>query len=177
MKKLYAEGKLAYAAWNKGKKNCFGEEARRKMGAHAKGKKRSEEIKRKISETRIKKGLSKGVNNPMSKEENVKNWLKACCANPNKSEKILGEILQQLAPNEYRFNDGWLIIGGKVPDYPNCNGKKKLIELFGDYWHKDENPTERINYFKQFGYDTLIIWESELFNDSTISKIKEFQNK
>lgn len=47
--------------------------------------------------------------------------------------------------------------------------KKKLIELFGDYWHKGEDPQDRINIFKKFGYDTLVIWESEL---KDINKVK-----
>lgn len=61
------------------------------------------------------------------------------------------------------------MINGKNPDFTNCNGKKKLIELFGDYWHKGEDPQDRINIFKKFGYDTLVIWESEL---KDINKVK-----
>jgi hypothetical protein len=57
-----------------------------------------------------------------------------------------------------------MVIAGKCPDFINCNGEKKIIELFGDYWHLGENPQERIDEFKPFGFDTLVIWEKELKN-------------
>ena len=46
----------------------------------------------------------------------------------------------------------------------NVNGKKLLIELYGDYWHKGQDPQDRINLFKRYGWDTLVIWEHELKN-------------
>lgn len=65
--------------------------------------------------------------------------------------------------NEWKFTgDFSFMINGKNPDFTNINGQKKLIELFGDYWHKDDNPQDRIDVFKPFGWDTLIIWEREL---------------
>jgi G:T-mismatch repair DNA endonuclease (very short patch repair protein) len=71
------------------------------------------------------------------------------------------ELEQKLIPFGFRFvGDGKLIIGGKCPDY--CDNNSHLIELHGDYWHKGQDPQDRIDYFKQFGYDTLIIWEHEL---------------
>ena len=51
----------------------------------------------------------------------------------------------------------------------DINGQKKCIELYGNYWHKNDNPQDRIDLFKQFGYDTLIIWEHEL---KDIEKVK-----
>ena len=63
-----------------------------------------------------------------------------------------------------------MTIDGKVPDFVNVNGQKKLIELFGDYWHsakmvsqkRIQTESERIGYFKQFGWSALVIWEHEL---------------
>lgn len=82
---------------------------------------------------------------------------------PNKSETKLGDLLNKLYPNEWKFvGDGQLIIGNKCPDFVNINGQKKIIELFGNYWHKGEDPKDRIKVFKPFGYKTLVIWESEL---------------
>ncbi len=75
------------------------------------------------------------------------------------------------------------MIEGKSPDFVNINGQKKLIELFGDYWHskkitgKDETMevNDRVNLFKQYGWDTLIIWEKELKNiDNLKNKILAF---
>lgn len=81
----------------------------------------------------------------------------------NKKERELQRFLDAILPNEYKFvGDGEFIIAGKCPDFVNINGKKKIIELFGLYWHRNDNPQDRIDLFKQYGYDTLIIWENEL---------------
>lgn len=96
---------------------------------------------------------------------------------PNKCEQAIQNILDLLYPNEWRFvGDGEFIIAGKNPDFININGKKQIIELFGDYWHRGENPQKRIDLFKQYGYNTLIIWERELKDDADklFTKIQEF---
>jgi hypothetical protein len=54
------------------------------------------------------------------------------------------------------------VVAGKCPDFVNVNGQKKIIELFGDYWHRGQNPQDRIDVFKPFGYETLVIWQREL---------------
>ena len=77
---------------------------------------------------------------------------------PNKSELALLEIISPLG--FIYVGDGSLIIKRKNPDFVDNNNR--LIELFGDYWHEGDNPQERINIFKSFGYETLVIWESEL---------------
>lgn len=68
------------------------------------------------------------------------------------------------------------IMGGKCPDYSNHD--HKLIELFGDYWHRGENPQERINHFKAYSYDCLVIWEHELKDEQAVlAKIKQFTRR
>ena len=84
---------------------------------------------------------------------------------PNKPEQIILDLLNQLYPGEWKYTGDYsFVINGKNPDFANINGQKKFIELFGDYWHKGENPQDRIDTFKPFGYDTLVIWEKELKN-------------
>ena len=68
----------------------------------------------------------------------------------------------------------------KNPDFINKN-KDKIIEAFGSYWHTkkarvyEETEAGRIEYFKKYGFDTLIIWENELKNlDKVLEKIKNF---
>lgn len=112
-------------------------------------------------------------------EENQEYWKalrKSLNLRPNKQEKKLGSILQNLLPNEYKYvGDFSFILGGKCPDFMNINGKKKLIELYGSYWHRDDNPQDRINFFKQFGFDTLIVWEGELRDKNSLNvKLKKF---
>jgi len=95
---------------------------------------------------------------------------------PNKPETIILNLLNELFPNEWKYTgDFSFMINGKNPDFTNINGQKKLIEMFGDYWHKGEDPEDRKNIFREFGYKTLVIWEYELKNiDIVKSKILKF---
>lgn len=91
---------------------------------------------------------------------------------PSKPELLLNEWLTEYFPQQWKYNDGWFILSGKIPDFVNINGKKQVIELFGDYWHKDENPQGRINLFRQYGYDCLVIWEHSLKDkDAVLNEI------
>jgi G:T-mismatch repair DNA endonuclease (very short patch repair protein) len=36
------------------------------------------------------------------------------------------------------------------PDFI-CDEEKKVIEVYGDYWHRNDNPQDRINKFKKMG--------------------------
>lgn len=98
---------------------------------------------------------------------------------PNKPETVLLNILDQLYPGEWKYTgDFSFMINGKNPDFTNINGQKKLIELFGDYWHKDKNPQDRIDTFKPYGWDTLVIWQRELKNLTRVRfKIHGFMKK
>lgn len=94
----------------------------------------------------------------------------------NKTEIKLENILDEILLKEYKYvGDGQFFLGGHCPDFLNVNGKKKLIELYGDYWHRNDNPQDRIDFFKKYGFDTLVLWESELKDISKIkNKILEF---
>jgi len=97
----------------------------------------------------------------------------------NKTEAKFSDFLDLLFPKEWKWvGGGEVVFGGKVPDFINVNGQKKIIELAGDYWHDKFYPAERKRIFKKFGYDTLIIWTSELSNIEKIElKIKKFMEK
>lgn len=83
---------------------------------------------------------------------------------PNKSELYLQNIINSIFPNKFKYvGDFSMFIGGKCPDFIDPINNK-IIELYGDYWHKGQDPNDRINYFKNYGYNTLVIWESELKN-------------
>jgi hypothetical protein len=97
---------------------------------------------------------------------------------PNNLEKQFGKVLQTLLPEEYKFVGDWsFVIEGKNPDFININGQKKIIEVYGDYWYKDDNPQDRIDLFAKYGYQTLVIWEHELKDISSVAnKVEEFNN-
>jgi hypothetical protein len=107
--------------------------------------------------------IKMAVSSWMDKDDHVKSILMGNQIKPNKKEAQLMILLNDLFPHDYKYTgDGKIIIGGKCPDFTNVNGQKKLVELFGDYWHKGEDPSDRINHFLRYGYYTLVIWEREL---------------
>lgn len=102
-----------------------------------------------------------------------------------KPERRLERLLNSLFPGEYKYvGNGQIYIGYKNPDFININGQKKIIEVFGDYWHSKEatgvpikvHENRRINHFAKYGYQTLIIWQRELnkVSRNLIRRIREF---
>lgn len=121
------------------------------------------------------------------KDKQVKLMRESMNIKPNKPEKKLIELFNKYNL-PYRYVGDWsFVIEGKNPDFINCNGQKKIIELFGDYWHSDKckykkeeyiNPEKRKVIFAKYGYKTLIIWENELKDVSKImDKIRGFENE
>jgi len=98
---------------------------------------------------------------------------------PNKEEKQFDELLQSNFPNEWEYvGNGDFILAGKNPDFININGKKGLIELFGEYWHDKSEEKERKKIFAKHGYRTLIVWCKELRKPNKLKqKIKLFIEK
>ena len=47
--------------------------------------------------------------------------------------------------------------------YPVPLSTTFLWWLFGDFWHRGDNPEERIDFFAGFGYSCLVIWEHEVY--------------
>ena len=88
--------------------------------------------------------------------------LSACAVRPNKAELRCLKFLTRtdLDSMWYYVGDGFLVIDGKNPDF--WDGGTRLVEMYGDYWHHGQDPQERIDFFKQLGYDCLVIWEHEL---------------
>lgn len=155
-------------------------EARNKQIDPRTGKKHSEETKRVIS-NKVKELWE----NPQYREHMSKahqNYSKETlrriltCRRPNKQELILNCILKTNFPKEWKYvGDGRIIIEGKNPDFINVNGKKAIIELFGERWHEPEEEQTRKEVFSKYGYKTLIIWQKELKNQVVlVEKIKSF---
>jgi very-short-patch-repair endonuclease len=104
---------------------------------------------------------------------NLKSSFKNRLIKPNKPEKVLIKLLSLILPKEYKYvGDGQVILKGFNPDFINVNGQKKIIELFGDYWHSktQSRDRKRLGAYKSLGYKTLIIWDYEL---KDLEKLKE----
>jgi len=78
---------------------------------------------------------------------------------------------------EFRFiGNGDLVIDGKNPDFVCINDGHKLIEIWGEYFKKNRNPQDLVDFYKIRGYDCLIIWASELSHEEKVmAKIRKFK--
>jgi len=105
-----------------------------------------------------------------------------------KPEKSIEVLLNELYPNEYKYvgSSGSIVLNHCVPDFININSQKKVIEVFGDYWHglertsrtKIEEEAQRINKYAVIGFDCLIIWQHEIKDTDTLQqRIEAFHNK
>jgi len=157
-----------------------GRELARKGGC-IKGKMQPIEKGRKIS--RAKKGVplseknKEGLRRAWNYDKHRKSWENTGSPPPqNKLEKKLERMLNQFFPESWKFvGDGQVWIGHRCPDFINVNGRKQLIELFGNHWHQTEDEDRRVKHFAKYGFDTLVIWENELSDrESLIEKIKDF---
>jgi len=111
----------------------------------------------------------------------MRRMMLANCISPNKPETSVLSVLNELYPDEWKFTgDGQVIIDGLNPDFVNTNGKKLIIEVFGDYWHRQGVKPYRVNegrvdVYARYGYRTLIVWEKETKNVELLKqKIQEF---
>jgi len=114
--------------------------------------------------------------NPEVKSKRIKKAWMSAGKKPNKLELRFQEFLNRYFPGEWKYvGNGEIWIAGKCPDFWNTNGRKQIIELFGSYFHKPEDEQVRKDHFSKYGYETLVIWESELKDlDSVRSKIQNF---
>jgi len=131
----------------------------------------------KETDSRVKKG---GEN---SREGHQRNWRDPVYIEnqrvgrsilPNKPESLVKMITGEYFTGFKYTGDLSVIINGKNPDFVN-EETKQIIEVYGDYWHDGEDPTDRAEIFAQAGYETCVIWENELQNlDHVIGKLKRF---
>lgn len=159
-------------------------EGRRKQGKRMKGKVGWSKDLTKETDERVRK-------NAISISESIQEWwdnatleereerarLSAAGQHkyPNSSEQQLIDLFTKLdVPYEYWGDRVYPGLGGKMPDFVHA-GLPKIIELFGDYWHEGEDPQIRIDYFRKYDYDCLVVWDHELKDeDSLIRKVLEF---
>lgn len=112
--------------------------------------------------------------------------MKGRSVRPTKPELILIDILGKHLP-EFGYNGDFslgVVITGLIPDFVNVNGKKEIIELFGDYFHSGKirakwhaSELGRIMAYNSLGYRCLVIWEREIYEQpesEIIDKIRQF---
>lgn len=125
----------------------------------------------------IREAILRGDYNPAS-------WTQKKPTNP---EKIIIDIIKKYKlPYKYVGN-GAVIIYGLNPDFINCNGEKKIIEVFGRVFH-DPNKTfkdkikkyqteeGRKEIFGELGYSCLVLWDDELKNLTESEIVDQIKN-
>jgi hypothetical protein len=167
------------------------DEQKRKQSLTMTGRKQTEEQKQHRRDNHIRYWLGKSIPEYAKKKMSIRkleSWQDPAYVkkvmdgrniSPNKAELKLFKLLEKLFPGEWKFTgDFSFTIGGKCPDFVSCNGQKKIIELFGDYWHQGHIPKERADVFAPYGYETLVVWESEMKNMPGVArKIIDFYGK
>ena len=124
-------------------------------------------------------------NNPMFvpelKEKAIRHAFAKLRNKQNEAEKTLFLLVEKVLPGQFRYNGGLelgIMIGHKIPDFVNVNGRKQVIELFGDYWHRGQDSSQLIDLYHKLGWDCLVVWEHELKDSTSITtKLIAFDKK
>jgi len=142
----------------------------------------SEEYREKLRTAAISIGKYNLLNwmaslNPKEREEFQKLAARGRRIHPNRLEKRIINICNDFnLPFVYTGEEPYPGLEGKIPDFV-YEKSRKIIEVFGDYWHKPHEIEEKRNHYKKFDYDTLILWESEILNNTDeeiSSRIQKF---
>jgi len=90
---------------------------------------------------------------------------------PTRPEQVLIDFINEKQLPYTYTGDGQAHVGVKIPDFVHT-GKRIAIDIFGDYFHSkkflekkgviyDPKGQRRVDYFKEQGYDLIVIWERE----------------
>lgn len=134
-------------------------------------KKISDKLKITLQKPEIKKQRSIIAANLWKNPEYQQKMAKALFLKPNKLEQFFNEITPDCV--RYTGDGQFFIITKKRTHNPDCKikGQKKVIELFGEYWHKKEELEELIKEYAEVDWECLILWESEIYNET--EKVKK----
>ena len=115
------------------------------------GQKRNKATKQLMS-----KASKKNWENPKYREKCLPNLFKN--SKPTALEKSFMNLINKYnLPYKYVGN-GTLFIGNRNPDFIHISDKK-IIEVCNNFHHKEYYSDKRINYFKQYGYKTMVLWD------------------
>lgn len=126
---------------------------------------------------RMQEGRDRAWQDPEKKQKWIEAMWDGSGRIPNATEQIVIEVIQDYGlPYKY-VGDGKFLLDGKNPDFININGEKKIIEVFGEFWHKKTDEQERKDFFNQYGFKTLVLWHKDIVKSDRevmAQRIKEF---
>lgn len=112
---------------------------------------------------RVRQASLRQWSNPETRDRLIKSLLEI--KSPNKVELKVLDMLNEQLGNEWKFvGDGQVIIGGCCPDFINTNGKKLIVEFFGEFFHRPQDEGYKKKLYAKFGYDTFVIWSKDIQN-------------
>lgn len=142
------------------------------------GKKKSEETRRKLSIRNM------GQQNPMwgkhrkFSDAHLRNILKGLLRRPTKLEQKFMRIIEKNRLLFKYVGDGKIIINGKCPDFIDCDGSKRVVEVFGRVWHDPKmsfkeipyHQTEQgtIEHYSKYGFKCTVLWDNEFGNEELV---------
>lgn len=162
------------------------DEARARMSTVQKGRVKSTEHRLKLSAAR--KGVSRSAppteatRQKLSKSvkaayenglrEKRRSWAKARWQDPERARAWATSMFRKPSGPERRaaarLGDQWRYTGNGVfwiegmnPDFMHIT-EPRVIEIFGRYWHRNDNPQDRIDRFAAAGYECQVIWEDQI---------------
>jgi len=125
----------------------------------------------------IREAILRGDYNPAS-------WTQKKPTNPEK--RVIDIVEKYNLPYKYVGN-GAIILYGLNPDFINCNGEKKIIEVFGRVFHdpiktfkdkikKYQTEEGRKEFFARLGYSCLVLWDDELKHLTDAEVVNRIKN-
>jgi hypothetical protein len=160
---------------------------------------KQEEMKLRWKDPHYRRSMIEGQKRALQKPENRAKWSensKRRWKNKDYAEHIIRETRRSmmLRPNKpeqrliaiikkhdlpYKYSgDGRFIVGNRCPDFLNCNGEKKVVEVFGRAYHSPSHsffkiPYRRtyqgtIDHYKKYGFECIIIWDDELGDENKV---------
>lgn len=106
-------------------------------------------------------------------DEHVRKIARAVHRRPTEPEQVVLEWLEANQPGKWAYNgDGRrdVIVGGKIPDVISTNGLKEVIEIFGEYWHSEDEVEPLIEHYAEYGFKCHIFWDYEVYSDGLLQE-------
>lgn len=118
------------------------------------------------------------------RERVLSSWIKSLHIRPSSFEQQFMDIIKKYNLDYKYVGNGEFFLGFENPDFINNNGKKIAIEVFWDYFKKNQYGSVenfekiRSENFKKYGYKTIFFNGKELDNtDLVLKKIREAENE
>ncbi len=94
---------------------------------------------------------------------------------PTDDESFADCYQREKFPGEWRYNgcvppEERVVIGKKIPDFININGKKAVVEVLG--WRHLMRGEENLpEHYKKYGFECRIIWWYDCYNSKELDKV------